>query len=307
MSKILYIIGNGFDSHHRLNTKYYHYFRFIRKRYPDVVHEMNASKFFSGLEFVEEGDYSFEDEEKIWSDLEKNLEYAYEDRFEEAVDYAPDSMDEHPDLGAVMYQVNEGLSPFFKFTGDLLIEWIKSIDVSKCLKDDNLNLSAKGFYLTFNYTNTLQSVYGIPETNVLHIHGSLKESLINGEPLQFGNPEASAERLKNRLENKYADNPWGSWITDAIPAIVDLCKALRKNLKQNYESLKRFIRNKKIDEVVVMGHSFMGVDKPYYDDILVPALEKCKWTFYVYNDDDKQSVLEFKKQHPTIQISEKTW
>ena len=179
--------------------------------------------------------------------------------------------------------------------------------MNKCLKDNELNLSPKSFYLTFNYTNTLQSVYGILEANILHIHGSLKESLVNGEPLQFGNPEVYAERLKNRLENKYADNTWGSWITDAIPTIVDLCKALTKNLKQNYDSLKNFIQNQKFDEVVVMGHSFMSVDKPYYDDILIPYLGECKWTFYVYDDNNKKDVLKFKQLHPTICISEKNW
>ncbi|WP_458451189.1 AbiH family protein [Fibrobacter sp.] len=136
---------------------------------------------------------------------------------------------------------------------------------------------------------------------------SIKEFLANGTPLQFGNPKESAEKLQRWLENKYVDNPWGCWVTDAIPSIVELCKALTKNLKQNYESLKNFIQSKKFDEVIVMGHSFMGVDKPYYDDIIVPCLEKCKWTFYVHKDDDKKNVLSFKQEHPLIKTEEIFW
>lgn len=308
MGAVLYIIGNGFDLHHRLNTKYCHFFRFLRKRYPDVVHKMNASKFFSGLEFVEEDDSSFEDEEKIWSDLEKDLEYAYEEYLEEMIGcYAPNYMDEHPNFGGVIFQVDDDEVPFSKFTGDLLIEWIKYAEMGKSIKDEKLIFSSDAVYLTFNYTNTLQRFYGIPDANILHVHGSLKENLKNGVPLQFGNPEVSVERLKNRLENKYADNPWGSWVTDAIPSLVGLCKALTKNLRQNYENLRAFLRSKEINEVFVMGHSFMGVDKPYYDEVLVPSLEKYKWTFYVHNDDDKQSVLEFKQEHPLIRVEEIAW
>lgn len=308
MSKALYIIGNGFDGHHELKTMFCHYFMYLKERHLDVLYEMKASKFFDGLDHIDLESSSSEVNDKLWSSLEMMLEYAYEDHFEETVDYyAPDYMDEHPDFGAVIYRVRDGMSPFFKFTGDLFVEWIKSIDVSKCKKDDKLCLSPKDFYLTFNYTDTLQTVYGVPDANVLHIHGSLKEFLANGKPLQFGNPEMSAEKLKQLLEHKYADNPWGGWVTDAIPSIVELCMALTKNLKQNYERLKDFVQNICFDEVVVMGHSFMGVDKPYYDDVFVPSLEKCKWTFYVHKDDDKKNVLSFKQEHPLIRVEEIIW
>ena len=307
MSNVLYIIGNGFDIHHRLSTKYCHYFLYLWKKFPDILSEMNASKFFSGLEIVDIDDFSPKNYNKLWSDLEISLEYAFEDHFEDTLDYAPDFMDEHPDFGAIMYQVKNGMSPFFKFTRDMLIEWVKYAEMGKCIKDERLNLSSNATYLTFNYTNTLQTIYDIPDANILHIHGSLKEFLANGKALQFGNPKESAEKLQRRLENKYADNPWGCWVTDAIPSIVELCKTLTKNLKQNYESLKNFIQNKEFDEVIVMGHSFMGVDKPYYDDILVPCLEKCKWIFYVHNDDDKKNVLKFKQEHTLIRIEEIVW
>lgn len=308
MSKILYIIGNGFDKHHKLKTDYRDYFQFLVKNHPDILYDMNVSKFFNGLDTVDIDGSLPEDYDKLWSNLEMMLEYAYEEYFEETVDcYAPDYTDEHPNFGGVIFQVEDDKAPFSKFTGDYLIEWIKSAESDKCIKDNSLNLSSKKYYLSFNYTNTLQSIYNIPDAKILHIHGSLKENLANGTPLQFGNPKESAEKLQRWLENKYVDNPWGCWVTDAIPSIVELCKALTKNLKQNYECLKKFIENKKFDEVVVMGHSFMGVDKPYYDDIIVPCLEKCKWIFYVHNDDDKKNVLKFKQEHPLIRVEEIVW
>ena len=38
----------------------------------------------------------------------------------------------------------------------------------------------------------------------------------------------------------------------------------------------------KVEEVVVIGHSFMGVDEPYYRDVLVPMLKDGKWTFFCH-------------------------
>ena len=308
MSNVLYIIGNGFDIHHRLSTKYCHYFLYLRKKYPNILNDMNASKFFNGVDTVDIDGSSPEDYNKLWSNLEMMLEFAYEDYFEETVDcYAPDYAEEHPNFGGVIFQVDDDKAPFSKFTNDYLIEWIKLAESGKCVKDNSLNLSSKNYYLSFNYTNTLQSFYNVPDAKILHIHGSLKENFENGRPLQFGNPESSAKCLQQRLENKYADHPCGSWVTDAIHGVVDLCKALTKNPKQNYEPLKFFIQNKSFGEVVVMGHSFMGVDRPYYDDVIVPCLEKCKWKFFYHNENDKDYIQQFKQAHPTICVNEEHW
>lgn len=308
MSKVLYIIGNGFDLHHKLRTSYFDYNHYLKEFHSDVLSEIGRSKFFNSSYCSEAEENDKKEKGNFWSCLEQSLLFDYEEYFEDVIFvYAPNFADKHPNFGRMIFQVDDDKIPFSKFTDDYLIEWIKSIDVGKCQKDQILNLSKKDFYLSFNYTNTLQVVYNIPDANILHLHGSLKEHLASETPLQFGNPEDSAEQIQQRLENKYADHPCGSWVTDAIPAVVDLCRALTKNLKQNYESLKNFIQNKNFDEVIVMGHSFLGADKPYYDDILIPSLEKCKWTFYVYDDNDKKNVLKFKQMHPTICVSEKNW
>ncbi len=304
MHQILFIIGNGFDRHHKLKTGYLDYYLFLEKNCPEVLRDIGLSKFFNGAycsAAPEEGDI-------FWSELEKNLEYDYEEHFEETVfAYAPDLMAENPDFGAVINRIEDGVSPFFKFTGEFLVKWIKSVDVSRCKRDDGLCLPSNAFYLNFNYTSTLQTIYSIADNQVLHIHGSLQEVLKNEGILQFGNPTVSAERLQSRLENKYAEHACGGWVMDAIPAMIDLCKALTKNLKQNYERLKNFLQFKQFDKVVVLGHSFMGVDKPYYDDVLVPFLKDCSWKFYCHDKDDWKYLSEFKQEHPSLLVDCEKW
>ena len=46
--------------------------------------------------------------------------------------------------------------------------------------------------------------------------------------------------------------------------------AFSKNLKCNYATMKSFLKEALIDEIVIIGHSFLGVDEQYYRDILVP-------------------------------------
>ena len=54
------------------------------------------------------------------------------------------------------------------------ISWVKSIEVAHCKAFHSLETGA--FFLTFNYTDTLEEVYGIPSERVLHIHGRATSS-----------------------------------------------------------------------------------------------------------------------------------
>lgn len=48
--------------------------------------------------------------------------------------------------------------------------WVDSININDAEKVLDLPMECR--YLTFNYTETLERVYSIPESNILHIHGS---------------------------------------------------------------------------------------------------------------------------------------
>ena len=48
-------------------------------------------------------------------------------------------------------------------------KWLRSISLAKTPKFFILDKDA--YYLTFNYTDTLETIYGIQDRHVLHIHG----------------------------------------------------------------------------------------------------------------------------------------
>ena len=62
----------------------------------------------------------------------------------------------------------------------------------------------------------------------------------------------------------------------------------------NYDVLSKFIdENKtKITEVIVLGHSMLGVDEPYYRDVIVPKLKDVHWDVYWHKFDDASIFIE---------------
>lgn len=46
-----------------------------------------------------------------------------------------------------------------------------------------------------------------------------------------------------------------------------------------------------------MGHSLLGVDDYYYENIFIPKFKDCRWTFYWHNDSAKNEALSFEKKY----------
>lgn len=206
----LYIIGNGFDLHHGLPTSYGDYKRFLNKKYARTVQDYED---FVGIH---------NKKKEAWKDIENALKVDYRKVLSRYAD-RPSTMDIvteleqnkdqysyiHNDLEDAM----EGLTNFItNFTGLFLFRWLKSIDVKQA--EGDLSLSPDDIYVTFNYTNTLEKIYHIPDSHVFHIHGSLqklkglmkqvreyKEEYIAMEARDYGEEEA-------RDMWKYREGPW---------------------------------------------------------------------------------------------------
>lgn len=156
IGKTLYVIGNGFDLHHGIQSSYWNYMKWLESNYPQLYKEIEHT--FRGAT-----------EESWWADFENGLGH---------VDW--------------FYNVNSGTSSTYK-VGDVEVkgkkspsrlmalydaiqesfsQWIKSLDVQVKSVHPDLDIEKNAQFLTFNYTNTLQCAYGIPNDNVLYIHGN---------------------------------------------------------------------------------------------------------------------------------------
>lgn len=327
----LYIIGNGFDRHHNMPTGYNDYYKFLNNSYPSSIKEFESFKYIKG----------YDCEDIRWTDLEKALTLDAENLITDFInDYYPDPSSDSDYTYDEMRVEIENITQFiYNFTGLYFLEWIKSIIPSEYNVDYHLNLDSASLFITFNYTDTLESLYQIPSENILHIHGKnsdeLSSKIIGGNSyhpaktieeaelfdpipippinnhsvhseIQFGSTQNDPKIIKKNLERKYLDDDfYGASISQGVNEIEKYCNASYKDLKANYPVLKEFITNKSITEVVIMGHSFDGIDEPYYSDILVPAFQDIKWTFYIHSDNEEY--LSFVKKYDIINHSYVSW
>lgn len=311
----LVVCGNGFDLHHGLNTSY--------KNYRDYLLSQNiqAVKQFETLtEQVTET--------SPWNNIEASLGINYSK-------YVEDLMNEYlKDSNICLDAVCEDELRFlFSFTGEYFARWLGTIDVTVASRDFSIGLLQDDLYVTFNYTDTLQQVYDIPEDNIIFLHGKLKdidacafgirdifpsiplEAIVQGtDPVVYGDKVsndiihcaiqfgADAKEVSKMFElvrkkiNKQGDQP----IT-LIQKIDDIISATTKDVRLNFEKLKRFLSDKNIDDVVVMGHSLDGPDFMYYENVMIPCLKKSEWTVMRHRDSEKGIDSDFENRIASLE------
>lgn len=119
-------------------------------------------------------------------------------------------------------------------------------------------------YLTFNYTDTLQRVYGVPDTNVLHIHGAAKhvdDQLILGH----GWKRSPVDSFNHGIDHEEADTR----VMEGNNIIDGYFSATFKRTDRVITQHQPFFRSlSDIRTVLVMGHSLSEVDMPYLREVL---------------------------------------
>lgn len=169
--KTIIIIGNGFDIHHGILSKY--------SDYKDWLRANDGTLYDTLTQYIDvSGDW--------WNDFEGNLAHFDIKKIIQEVPhvYPPHDPSFPPSF----------ISPaeiFFKELRKQITasfqEWVRliTIDDSRHLID----VPSAGLFISFNYTDTLERVYRIPEGQVLYIHGKASR----GDKLIFGHSKSHYE------------------------------------------------------------------------------------------------------------------
>ena len=226
MSRLI-ILGNGFDLHYGLPTKY--------KEHLVPILKKNNKDFFKIVDSI-----YFKGNPKLWSDFEGEIGYIKDDeilhtKFSEDLnlvfDVQPDTFPfESENDGADWMKEYEAahearsLTPNFKKAfKENNKEFIKEVfpflekglramceeaedelevKISDYLIEKDFNFRRDDKFITFNYTNTLEQIYDfIPEENICHLHKSLREPGF----LIFGN---SRNKIVPSFCNFSEENPY---------------------------------------------------------------------------------------------------
>ncbi|KGU39999.1 bacteriophage abortive infection AbiH family protein [Xanthomonas citri] len=274
----LFIIGNGFDLHHRIPSGYHHFRDFVKIQDRDV---------FDAVE-------RYLCPSNDWSDMEAALA---------RVD--PDEIIE--DLGHFM--VSYGADDWsdsghhdFQYEVDLLVErmsadlrrlfglWVRQLQIPTQIPVHQAVqvVDPTGAFLSFNYTTTLMRSYGIPREQILYIHGCADQpdqELILGHAWKPGDRRSLNDRPDvAELDTRLTE------VHDILDSYFDMTFKPSEKLIQ--ENRNFFDGLSSIQEVYLLGHSLADVDAPYFEAILrSPSMRQANFHLAVYTPEDAPGLV----------------
>lgn len=269
----MYIIGNGFDLKHGMPTKYFDFKRWLLYNGRiDIIQELQ--KAFP----VQSGDTFL-----LWSDFEKALglydinvvlNWSLEDLFLTEFSIGGQV------IGTSDFLLNTRLPDILN---EAFTEWTCSIPLPN--SPQKYNLEGGAFFLSFNYTDTLEVLYGIPEENIIHIHGraSMKEKLVVGHNREINPSDYWDNRLDMRENNERMQR---------LMDMNELRKPCWKLIEQNQVF---FQKTSNVRDLYILGHSCAEIDLPYFRKIKESIDPKAIWHFSPYNDDDRYRIMNLLK------------
>ena len=266
--KHLYIIGNGFDQHHNIPSGYSNFKRWLE--------EYDIDTFYKVENILETSD------PKWWNEFETSLGkpfavklYAEGVASENQPDYASADYRDR-DLYVAEYEVERVLGGLVSDLKRDFQEWASGLpagDGVLAVKIETKN----SVFLTFNYTLTLEKMYGISPERVLHIHGSAldKDSIVVGHGCDYG-------VYRNRLEDDLPAEEYEKWFEEAASqysddyptsqakdAAVKAMMELHKDVKSIIADNQAFFQSlKDVEMIHIYGFSFAEVDIPYVMEIV---------------------------------------
>lgn len=173
--KTLCIIGNGFDLAHGVKSSYYDFRKFLGTN-SDLREIMEA--------YINKPD--------IWGDFENSLAHLDREMLINNIDETLADFDvkddDDEDFSAADYHLATewAAMPAIMIEEELPIEfrkWINKLQVPNSSNPLNQIINTNAKFINFNYTEFLETIYGIKCENILYIHGcrkNKKEELVLG-------------------------------------------------------------------------------------------------------------------------------
>lgn len=275
----LIIVGNGFDIAHG-----------IKSRYSDFRKWLGSQKHVNLIRLM---DIFFSNQRDVWSDLEVALgEYDEksilsfcrpDEEFD--LDHSLSSATRIEDSPMAIFQ------PMLRDFKEYFKEWVSSIEIEGIEKFIPLSTQCK--YLSFNYTDTLESVYKIPADNIVHIHGSrlLKDEFVIGHN-KYRNPSDVWSNESIIFESQAMENII-NWMNDFV-----------KDYKGNIGKYHTFFAQlASIKQVVVYGHSMNEIDWPYFEEIINFSGNDIPWRVSYFSVTDINNINKFQSKYKLTKLS----
>ena len=273
----LFIIGNGFDLAHGMPTKYSDFRDFILYYYPKAKVNRDLPIDLDDYLFMEDDDMSAEllvyamdhATGDTWSAFEEALhKINFNEKIPKRIHLENETEEEdHEGAKGYLLYVQPLISLFIDSTElweDFFQAWMTAVEfaienkiyppretIKSLIKTDSFR------FFSFNYTGTLEKLYGVKR--VVHIHNRVGQKLI------FGHGEE---------EGMYNGEIMASFLDDMI-------RSFKKNTEKQIKKNKRFFKklNSSVDKVYSYGFSYSSVDMIYIKTIISRISKDSIWYF----------------------------
>lgn len=269
MTSKLFIIGNGFDLHHQIESRYSDFADYLARVDPNT--------------FRIAEDYVVPDRD-LWSVLEERLAEVDVDQIEEYAEnflasYGADDWSDsgHHDYEYEIEQICDAISRELR---KHFADWVRQLEIPTHAVMPVRCIDRTAAFLNFNYTPTLERVYGIPHNRIFHVHGSASDPT---SEIVLGHAwDRQPVDLRSRLIHEDTDVR----VAGGFRLIDDLLAATYKPTAEILSRNKWFFEKlDTINEVFVLGHSLAQVDEPYFRAVLERVDPQTQWTVSYYGDD----------------------
>ena len=289
----LYIIGNGFDKHHWIESGFDDFGRWLKENHSSLFYQLVSI-------------YSISDE-KEWQQFEHilgelNVTYQVEEIME---DRRPNWMSLPDDDRAFNnakrdYEVAPEVARYtfedlFEKVRYTFVEWINQLNEPE--RKQMITMEKNSTFVTFNYTDTLESLYKIAANQIIYIHGCAKR----GEKLELGHGK-TVEDIQSeyysqipedvdsleQIEHFYANaNDWVE--EDTYMEIIQRLADQRKPVEDLIGKLNKLLLDNMTDivHIHIYGFSFSDIDMPYIATIANHInRNRVMWEVTYYADDE---------------------
>ena len=200
---------------------------------------------------------------------------------------------------------------YLQWLTDGLIEsfqsFIQEVEYPKTAFEHQLIIDSNSSFLTFNYTNTLERLYGVDRKNILYIHNS---AFFGTNTIVLGHgtdPEYFKEELPDPPDDIDPED-YEKWYQSNI--YFDYSYSTGEETLMRYfqatwkptgiiieEKLKFFNGLKNIKEIWVLGHSISKIDLPYFAQICKSIDPMVEWRVSFYSAEEYKNL-----QNTLVQI-----
>lgn len=288
----LYIIGNGFDKHHWIESGFDDFGRWLKENHSSLFYQLVSI-------------YSISDE-KEWQQFEHilgelNVTYQVEEIMEDrrpnwmslpdddrAFNNAKRDYEAAPEVARCTFE------DLFEEVRCTFAEWINQLNEPE--RKQMITMEKNSTFVTFNYTDTLESLYKIAANQIIYIHGCAKR----GEKLELGHGK-TVEDIQSeyysqipedvdspeQIEHFYANaNDWVE--EDTYMEIIQRLADQRKPVEELMSKLDKLLYcMTNIKQIHIYGFSFSDIDIPYIEKIVNSIdCDGVIWEVTYYDNDD---------------------